>query len=142
MSDEAEETEETPTCSSCLHWQIRRPGEGWCARRAPVALTSESVAHWPQTHSAQSCGEHVLATAGVELVYCADCRFWRRPANGFEPTDREDKLAWWWEDAGYCHRQAPVPSSEPGPRTFWPTTHATDRCAEGVLELSPVREDG
>jgi hypothetical protein len=136
-------TTESPTerCDSCAFWKIARPGEGWCQRRAPEAAgSSDRVAHWPTTHGGQGCGEYLTLGAAFDRVDCADCRYWRRPANGLQPIDRGDKAAAWWEKAGLCARRAPLPQSEPGPRAFWRASHAGDSCSEG-LARAHLRHD-
>jgi hypothetical protein len=123
---------EKSNCSYCLFWRLLRPKEGLCQRNAPNAGDAEQIAHWPETHADQWCGAFETASSARVLTECGDCRFWRRPPNGFEPDDKSDKLASWWAKAGNCARHAPRPSSDPGPRAFWLATHATDQCAEGM----------
>ncbi len=122
-------------CSLCLYWRMSRPNEGWCLRLAPdVASSADRIAHWPLTHGEQYCGEFESSAAALKLPHCVDCRFWRRPQNGFEPVDRGDKLFSWWENAGHCCRNAPRPSTDPGPRAYWPATNAADQCGSGMLK--------
>lgn len=117
-------------CADCLYWRRLREHEGECRRHAPAAATqSETVAHWPQTHDRQWCGEG-RARAVSPAVTCAACRFWRSPEHGLNPVDRGDMLMAWWRGAGICARNAPMPVSEPGPRTFWRATHGTDQCGD------------
>ncbi len=121
-------------CEQCLFWKVARPSEGWCLRHAPGAASeAERIAHWPTTHGSQGCGEFLATGSAYEMVVCADCRYWRKPAQGLQPVDRGDKPWAWWAQAGKCARHAPTPQSEPGPRAFWRASHATDSCAEGLL---------
>ena len=120
-------------CENCLFWKMARPSEGSCLRRAPAAASeAERIAHWPTTHGAQGCGEFLERGAALEVVACADCRYWRKPAQGLQPVDRGDKPWARWAQAGKCARHAPAPQSEPGPRAFWRASHETDSCAEGL----------
>ena len=120
-------------CEQCLFWKMARPGEGRCLRRAPAAASeADRIAHWPTTHGAQCCGEFLERGAALEVVACADCRYWRKPAQGLQPVDRGDKPWAWWAQAGKCASHAPAPQSEPGPRAVWRASHETDSCAEGL----------
>ena len=120
-------------CAGCAFW--RRIGEsaGSCLRHAPrSSATREQIAHWPQTNSVQWCGDGLAADSGKpSLTKCEDCVFWRRPAGGVAPTDRGDRFAAWWSEAGFCARHAPYPREDPGARAFWRATHRKDSCAEG-----------
>ncbi len=121
------------SCAQCLFWKMARPGEGVCQRRAPdPAYDADRVAHWPTTHGVQGCGEFLRQGSAYDLVDCAACRFWRRPALGITPVDRADKPLSWWARAGHCQRKAPEPQSDPGPRAFWRACHESDGCAEGL----------
>ena len=109
-----------------------REHEGDCRRRAPDPATrAEQVAHWPQTHSHQWCGDGAVAASPTPGATCADCFYWRRPTGGLNPVDRGDMPMSWWARAGHCARHAPKPVSEPGARAFWRATHSVDACAEG-----------
>ena len=120
-------------CEACAFWRKLRDHEGLCARHAPeTSVRPEEVAHWPQTHGWQGCGEGVAAEAGSIGSYCARCVYWRRPEGGLNPVNRGDMPAAWWAHAGICARHAPYPVSEPGPRAFWRATRDTDFCAEGL----------
>ncbi|MCW2285820.1 hypothetical protein M2323_003656 [Rhodoblastus acidophilus] len=133
MSGEAEK------CAACVYWKMARPNEGSCQRHAPTpAYVSDSVAHWPTTHGGQGCGEFLVQGSAVDLAVCAECRYWRSPKGGLDPTDRGDKPLQWWGRAGLCTRHAPAPQSEPGPRAFWRATHATDLCAESIRRAAQV----
>lgn len=132
--------DEKSNCSQCLYWRLLLPKEGLCQRNAPEADDAEQIAHWPETHSDQWCGAFQTAGSARLLTHCGDCRFWRRPSNGFEPDDKYDKPASWWAKAGHCVRYAPRPSSNPGPRSFWLATHATDKCEEGMPRAASETE--
>jgi ribosomal protein L37E len=120
-------------CAHCAFWRRMREYEGSCRRRAPEAdQRAEQVAHWPQTHSRQWCGEGALAVSPAPASTCADCRYWRHPEGGLNPVDRGDMPMAWWALAGYCARHAPKPVPEPGARAFWRATHSADSCGEGV----------
>ena len=116
-------------CSECAYWRSVRKDEGLCRRYAPDGSKhAEKVAHWPQTHASQWCGEgRVGAATGV----CSQCVYWRRPAGGLQPVDRADMPRPWWDGAGHCARRAPHPASEPGPRAFWRATRESDGCGDG-----------
>ena len=123
-------------CDNCIFWKFARPAEGWCLKRAPHPVTeSDRVAHWPTTHGAQGCGEFLVIGAAYDFVTCGHCRYWRKPPTGLQPVDRGDKTSQWWSQAGLCARHAPHPFSEPGPRAFWPASHKTDSCAEGLPSI-------
>ena len=126
-------------CAGCAYWQVVREDEGLCRRHAPDAtIRAETVAHWPQTHGHQGCGDGEPA-GGARLVSCAECRFWRRYKGGLHPMNRSDMPNSWWSRAGLCARRAPSPSTEPGPRGFWRATVNTDGCGEGVAIEVPSR---
>ena len=130
-------------CGSCAFWRKLRESEGMCCRHAPAAAhLPERVAHWPQTHSHQWCGEGIAAAPLSIGSRCADCIFWRRPELGLNPVNRGEMQMAWWKRAGLCTRNAPHPVSEPGPRAFWRATLDTDFCGEGVArdatQLSPA----
>ncbi len=120
-------------CAACAFWRRLREHEGVCVRHAPhTSVTPEEVAHWPQTHSWQWCGEGVAAEPQSIGAHCADCIYWGHSEGGLQPVNRGDMPMAWWTHAGICARHAPDPVSEPGPRAFWRATHNTDFCAEGV----------
>jgi len=120
------------SCAGCAYWQQLREREGLCRRFAPrTSRHSDAVAHWPQTHSRQVCGDGVAVNA-PHGASCAACQYWRSSATGLNPVDRGDMLKSWWARAGHCVRHAPQPTSEPGPRGFWSVTADVDRCGEGV----------
>jgi hypothetical protein len=120
-------------CEACAFWRKLRDHEGLCARHAPeTSVRPEEVAHWPQTHGWQGCGEGVAAEPASIGAHCAVCVYWRRPEGGLNPVNRGDMPAAWWAHAGICARHAPYPVSEPGPRAFWRATRDTDFCAEGL----------
>ncbi len=122
-------------CAACAFWRKFSDHEGVCTRRAPEAsMRPEEVAHWPQTHSRQWCGEGVAAEALSIGAHCVDCAFWRRPEGGLDPVNRRDMPMAWWARAGICGRHAPRPVPEPGPRSFWRATQGTDFCAEGFSD--------
>ena len=122
-----------PNCAGCAFWRKQRENEGLCCRHAPEASNRpEEVAHWPQTHSRQWCGEGVAAAQLPIGLRCADCVFWRHPDRGLNPVDRGDMLMAWWTHAGVCARHAPRPNSAPGPRGFWRATKDADFCGDGV----------
>ncbi len=120
-------------CAGCAFWRKLRDNEGVCSRHAPEpSYIPEHVAHWPQTHSREWCGEGVVAASLSIGSHCADCTFWRHPDGGLNPVNRRDMPMAWWAHAGICARHAPRPVSDPGPRAFWRATKDTDFCAEGV----------
>jgi hypothetical protein len=120
-------------CAGCAFWRKLREQEGVCGRHAPHPSTRpEEVAHWPQTHSRQWCGEGVIAAALSIGSHCADCPFWLHADGGLHPVNRGDMPMAWWARAGICARHAPLPVSEPGPRSFWRATQDVDFCAEGL----------
>jgi hypothetical protein len=120
-------------CASCAFWRKVREHEGVCSRHAPEpSSTPEQVAHWPQTHSRQWCGEGIAAPSLPMGTRCADCVYWRHPDGGLNPVNRGDMPMAWWARAGICARNAPRSVSEPGPRAFWRATLETDSCAEGA----------
>jgi hypothetical protein len=131
-------------CGECIHWTKMREQEGVCRRHAPDATRcSDEVAHWPQTHIRQVCGEGLVASVRPGAS-CAACLYWRHPAAGLEPVDRGDMPKAWWARAGLCVRSAPRPSAEPGPRAFWPATGHGDGCGDGVVrpdQPSPTKLD-
>ena len=119
-------------CAQCAFWENLRDGEGLCRRRAPqAAYRAEQVAHWPQTHGYEGCGEHTAPTV-AKRVNCSECAFWRRFRGGMHPMNRSDMPNSWWAHAGRCARHAPRPVTEPGPRAFWRATAETDSCGEGL----------
>ncbi|MDE3174673.1 MAG: hypothetical protein KGM15_01015 [Pseudomonadota bacterium] len=119
-----------------MFWSQLRLNEGLCRRHPPPSSwRSEEVAHWPQTHSRQVCGEGLVAATRPGAT-CARCLFWRRPDGGLNPVDRGDMLKSWWAKAGLCVRDAPRPTSEPGPRAFWRATADVEGCGDGV-EIPP-----
>ena len=125
-------------CTDCAFWRDDAHGEGLCRRRAPDASArSEEVAHWPQTRSLQGCGDGEAGVAASVGATCGECVFWRRPAHGFNPTDRGDMPMSWWAHAGYCGRHAPKPAAEPGVRAFWRATSSGDGCGEGAPRPPP-----
>ena len=76
-------------CEACAFWRKLREHEGLCARHAPeTSVRPEEVAHWPQTHGWQGCGEGVTAEAGSIGSHCARCVYWRRPEGGLNPVNR------------------------------------------------------
>ena len=115
--------------------RVLAPFEGARGRlpspRAQACVVAEQVAHWPQTHSHQWCGDGAVAASPAPGATCANCFYWRQPGGGLNPVDRGDMPMAWWAHAGYCARHAPRPVSEPGARAFWRATHAADACAEG-----------
>ena len=120
-------------CAACAFWRRLREHEGLCARHAPeTSIRAEEPAHWPLTHSHQWCGEGLGAEAMSIGSHCADCVFWRRPEGGLNPVNRRDMPMAWWARAGVCHRHAPRPVPEPGPRAFWRATQDADYCADGA----------
>jgi hypothetical protein len=120
-------------CAECVYWQQLREREGLCRRYPPyVSGRSDEVAHWPQTHSRQVCGEGRVAQGRVGAT-CAVCIYWRSSPTGLNPMDRGDMQKAWWARAGICVRCAPRPNSEPGARAFWPATADVDGCGEGVV---------
>jgi hypothetical protein len=120
-------------CAECCFWQQLREHEGLCRRHAPRASRrSDDVAHWPQTRARQVCGEGLTAATRPGAT-CAACLYWRSTATGLNPVDRGDMQKAWWARAGMCVRYAPSPSSEPGPRAFWPATADVDGCGDGVV---------
>jgi hypothetical protein len=122
-----------PNCAGCAFWRKLRENEGVCCRHAPEAPNRpEEVAHWPQTHSWQWCGEGIAAAPLSIGSRCADCIYWRHPDGGLNPVNRGDLQMAWWAHAGSCARHAPRPASEPGPRAFWRATKDTDYCADGA----------
>jgi hypothetical protein len=128
------------TCSTCAYWQSIRDDDGLCRRRAPAAASrAEEVAHWPQTHGYQGCGEGKPASS-EKLATCGSCAFWRRYNGGMHPMNRADMPNSWWGRAGLCVKRAPEPSTEPGPRGFWRATANADSCGEGVPAATPVTE--
>lgn len=131
-------TGDKSSCSHCHFWHLLRPHYGLCERNAPKPSGEEQIAHWPETNRDQGCGEFETPAVARVLTHCGDCQYWRRPPNGFEPDDKGDKVASWWAMAGHCTRHAPQPSSDPGPRAFWPATHATDQCAEGKQKVPNI----
>ncbi len=119
-------------CGECVYWRSLQEQIGLCRRRAPGAsLRSDEVAHWPLTREREVCGQ---GRVGVEhaCISCTSCTYWRRPQTGLNPVDRGDMTMAWWAKAGLCVREAPAPSSEPGPRSFWLATGDADGCGEGV----------
>jgi hypothetical protein len=129
----SEEQVRPANCAACAFWRKFREHEGVCTRHAPEAsVRPEEVAHWPQTHSRQWCGEGVAAEALSIGSHCADCAFWSRAEGGLDPVNRRDMPMAWWVRAGICGRHAPRPVPEPGPRSFWRATQGTDFCAEGL----------
>jgi len=129
-------------CADCAYWRRGHDNEGVCRRRAPDASPhGEEVAHWPQTHGFQGCGDGASASSHDGGVACRDCAFWRRPANGFSPIDRGDMPRSWWTHAGYCGRHAPRPASEPGARAFWRATSSGDGCGEGAARRDEASAD-
>ena len=122
-----------PNCSGCAFWRKLRENEGVCCRHAPTASNRpEEVAHWPQTHSRQWCGEGIAAGPLSIGSRCEDCVYWRHPEGGLNPVNRGDMPMAWWAKAGICARHAPSPISEPGPRAFWRATQNADFCGEGL----------
>lgn len=118
-------------CSLCRFWAPLRPNEGVCQRYAPSPDVNRAIAHWRQSHGTQWCGHFDAGTPDNAPTTCFDCRFWRARAAGAMPVDRLDKPAAWWENAGHCYRHAGQPSSEPGPRAFWPATNGLNSCGDG-----------
>jgi hypothetical protein len=124
--------QEAPSCARCAYWQVVRENTGLCRRRAPEAAHhAEEVAHWPQTHGGEGCGDGVEGPES-RRVSCAACVFWRRYKGGMHPMNRADMPNSWWARAGVCSRHAPRPVNEPGPRAFWRATADIDFCGEAV----------
>ena len=97
-------------CAGCAFWHKKIEKEGLCRRHAPEASNRpEEVAHWPQTHSWQWCGEGVAAAPLSIGSRCADCVFWRHLDRGLTPVNRGDMPLVWWTHAGICARHAPHP---------------------------------
>jgi hypothetical protein len=84
-----------PNCAGCAFWRKLRENEGVCCRHAPEPSNRpEEVAHWPQTHSRQWCGEGAAAALRSIGSRCADSVFWRHP--GLNPVNQGDMpMAWW-----------------------------------------------
>ena len=119
-------------CARCAFWRRMREYEGACRRRAPDAsVRAEEIAHWPQTHSRQGCGEGASARSPAPGATCGECVYWRHPDGGLNPVDRGDMPMAWWVQAGHCARRAPRPVAEAGARAFWRATHSSDSCGEG-----------
>ena len=139
-------------CAGCAFWRKLRDNEGVCSRHAPEpSYIPEHVAHWPQTHSREWCGEGVVAASLSIGSHCADCTFWRHPDGGLNPVNRRDMPMAWWAHAGICARHAPRPVSTPAlapsgarrrtrifaPRV-WSAGRARHRCLdEGVDAVTP-----
>ncbi len=124
-------------CGACAFWRKLRDNEGACLRRAPEATSRpEAAAHWPLTHRTDGCGDGVAAPSML-VADCGACVYWRRPEHGLHPVNRGDMPMSWWARAGHCTRHAPRPTSEPGPRGFWPATLNADLCAEGRPRQPP-----
>lgn len=120
-------------CAHCEYWRRIREYEGTCRRRAPdCSVRAEEVAHWPQTHSRQGCGEWTPQGSSAHGAKCDECAYWRHPDGGLNPVDRRDMPMSWWALAGICARHAPRPATEPGARAFWRATHSADSCGEGL----------
>ncbi|MDE2578096.1 MAG: hypothetical protein KGL46_04765 [Hyphomicrobiales bacterium] len=117
-------------CADCAYWELVRPNEGWCRRHSPTTPdAADAVAHWPQSHAEQWCGDFVAShRTSAPAITCESCRFWRQPEAGLQPVDRGDRIASWWSNAGLCHRDAPKPNAAPGQRAYWAATHRKDRC--------------
>jgi hypothetical protein len=125
-------------CHVCAFWEHSENDDGRCRRHPPPAAGEvDEVAHWPLTHSRDSCGEGIPAAPGkIRYVRCASCDYWHSSPGGIEPMQRRDQPMTWWRQAGRCVRLAPLPSPEPGPRAHWSVTHVTDGCAEGKAKES------
>ena len=104
-----------PNCAGCAFWRKQRENEGVCCRHAPVASNRpEEVAHWPQTHSRQWCGEGVAAAPLSIGSRCADCVFWRHPDGGLNPVNRGDMPMAWWAHAGILRPPRAAPDLRTG----------------------------
>jgi hypothetical protein len=124
-------------CGECVYWTRLREFEGVCRRHAPPAAhRPDEVAHWPQTHVSQVCGEGLVAAQRPGST-CAACIYWRGTPGGRNPVDRGDMPKAWWARAGLCARSAPRPCAEPGPRAFWLATADVDGCGDGVEAIAP-----
>jgi hypothetical protein len=120
-------------CAQCANWNHVRDGDGLCRAHAPEPTARiDDIAHWPQSHGDEGCGEGRPARGSPSAVACRVCIFWRRSPNGLNPLNRIDKTMTWWQGAGHCVRLSPKPRSEPGNRAFWRVTHGDDGCAEGA----------
>jgi hypothetical protein len=122
------------TCEGCAFWRRLDQEGGSCRRRAPTpGNRPDEIAHWARTHRDDVCGEwRAVSLEMRSTVKCAECIYWRRSAHGSVPVDSLDQFSDWWKHSGHCLRVAPVPSTEPGNRSFWPATHQNDGCAEGI----------
>jgi hypothetical protein len=125
-------------CERCAFWIQLDDEGGSCRRRAPYPSNQSSeIVHWPRTHRCEFCGEWQADSGGASaLISCRDCLFWRHLAPGSVPVDKLDQRSAWWRGSGHCQRRAPTASAEPGNRSFWPTTHESDACAEGAPGIS------
>ncbi len=122
-------------CDGCAFWRRMDKEGGTCRRRAPApGGNSGEIAHWPRTSHDDACGEWRSASIAIAAtVLCRQCVYWRHLAHGFLPIDRQDQFSEWWKHAGHCLRLAPIPSSEPGNRSFWRSTHESDSRSEGKV---------
>lgn len=120
-------------CGACVFWEHTDTHEGVCRRHAPATNeNTDVVAHWPQTHAENGCGEGISADDPTfQPVKCAACIYWDQFTGGLIPANRRDQTADWWRRAGHCARYAPRPSRDPGVRAFWCATSANDSCADG-----------
>ncbi len=122
-------------CDGCAFWRRMDKEGGTCRRRAPAPGNSPNdIAHWPRTYQDEACGEWRSASNdAASTVSCKQCIYWEHLAHGFVPVDKQDQFSDWWRQTGHCLRLAPIPSSEPGNRSFWRSTHASDACSKGKV---------
>lgn len=120
-------------CAACAFWDQSAAQRGLCRHGAPsTGERPDTIARWPATGPQERCGDAVPA-GDAAIVRCGGCRYWwPNPNGGLNPLDRGDERLAWWREAGHCLRHAPRPGADPGHRGFWPATHHSDGCAEGL----------
>jgi len=118
-------------CRVCVfhHEQPER-----CRRHAPApGEEAHELVHWPKVQPEDRCGDgEPYGESEFTVVRCGQCRHWLRPGDvPLSPPFRQGKPVEWWEQAGYCTRFAPTPSTdEPRRPVQWRVTHAAEWCGD------------
>lgn len=127
------------TCQACVFWKTfdrLSPLNGLCRRHAPLpGQHVDDTSYWPETTAEDGCAEGIAAALAPEqtaVTACADCVFWFRRGGkeGLVPERRSDLPRRWWQEAAFCARHAPTPTSNVA-RARWRATHASDGCGDG-----------
>ena len=142
-----DESTRPANCGACAFWRKLRDNDGVCCRHAPRGrrIHPEQVAHWPQTHRQQWCGEGVVPRRRSRSGRTARiASIWRRPGTG-APSGQSGRHA----DGVVGVRRdlrppRAAPRSEPGPARSgarpWIRIFAPKACRVDATKL-PKRGD-